>query len=165
MIVLPTLGSTAKSRQVCSLKELKKIGVVPKDHMVAAQPLPGTRFDLTFKLPAFRDLFLPGLKTIPGSQVTVVGSYTIVTIFHLNMETDSNIVKQRLSQYGEVISGRHCTFAEEPDCFNGTRQFKMRVKKSIPTVLRIGDRDAWVSYVGQTRTCARCGAPGHMSKD
>ena len=41
----------------------------------------------------------------------------------------------------------------------------MRVKKSIPTVLRIGDRDACVSYVGQTRTCARCGAPGHMSKD
>ena len=54
--------------------ELEKIGVVISDHMVAAQPLPGGRFDLTFKSPALRDRFLPDLESIPSSKVFTYGA-------------------------------------------------------------------------------------------
>ena len=32
----------------------------------------------------------------------------------------------------------------------------MRVKQNIPSVLRIGSGNSWVSYVGQNRTCSQC---------
>ena len=143
--------------------ELEKIGVVVSDHMVAAQPLPGSRFDLTFKSPAIRDRFLPDLESIPDSKLFTYGGYIIVNVFNVLLDIDDNIVRARLAKYGEVLAGRVCTFAERPSLFNGTRQYKMRVKNNIPSVLRIGSSNAWVSYVGQTRTCARCGATGHMA--
>ena len=143
--------------------EVEKIGVVVSDHMVAAQPLPGSRFDLTFKSPAIRDRFLPDLESIPDSKLFTYGGYVIVNVFNVLLDIDDNIVRARLAKYGEVLAGRVCTFAERPSLFNGTRQYKMRVKNNIPSVLRIGSSNAWVSYVGQTRTCARCGATGHMA--
>ena len=60
-------------------------------------------------------------------------------------------------------AGRACTFAERPSLFNVTRQYKMRVKQNIPSVLRIGSSNPWVSYVGQKRTCSQCGATGHIA--
>ena len=78
---------------------------------------------------------------------------------------DDNIVHHLLGGYSEVLASRFCTYTGEPSVFNGTRQYKMKVKKNIPSVLRIGNRNAWVSYIGPSWTCARCGAQGHLAKD
>ena len=79
------------------------------------------------------------------------------------MDLDDNVVRSRLSKYGDVLAGRGCTFAERPSLFNGTRQYKMKVTKNIPSMFRFGGENSWVSYVGQVRTCAQCGATGHMA--
>ena len=78
-----------------------------------------------------------------------------MTVLYVDMFTDERIVSRRLREYGYVISCKFGTHGPEPETISGARLYKMRVKKNIPTVLRIGGCDARVFYYGQTRTCAR----------
>ncbi|XP_022109641.1 uncharacterized protein LOC110989509 isoform X2 [Acanthaster planci] len=98
-------------------------------------------------------------------MVTRFNDIVIITIHYISMCIHDSIVRSILSEFGEVIAGRFTTYGDNPTVFNGTRQYKMKLTKPIPTVLRIGDRNAWVSYPGQIRTCARCGEQGHYARD
>ena len=145
--------------------ELRERGVVTRDHLAALQPLPPKKFDVVFKSPELLRRFGPKLGDIHGCTSNYTGGVSMVTILYVDLGVDDKIVRRRLSEYGEVIVGRYCTYQGEPTVFNGTRQYHMRIQSNIPSVLRIGNRNAWVSYPGQKRTCARCGAEGHVAKD
>ena len=147
-----------------AFKALREAGVSPKDHLEALQPLPGGRFDVSFKSAALAQQFEPVLDDLPGCRITSSGAVKVVTIKFIEMDLDDNFVRSILSRYGKVLKGRFLTYPDEPSVFNGTRQYQMSGVKSIPSVLRIGNRNAWVSHPGQTRTCARCGEAGHTAK-
>ena len=47
---------------------------------------------------------------------------------------------------------------------NGHRQFRVDLKKDIPSFVFIAGHKAHVRYPGQPRTCFRCGETGHEAK-
>ncbi|KAJ8048962.1 Zinc finger CCHC domain-containing protein 3 [Holothuria leucospilota] len=47
---------------------------------------------------------------------------------------------------------------------NGKRQFRMVLKREIPSFLSIGGSKAHIRYFGQPRTCFKCSEEGHEAK-
>ncbi|XP_038046025.1 uncharacterized protein LOC119720433 [Patiria miniata] len=145
--------------------KLHDIGVVAKDHLAAIQPLPGNKFEIVYKSSVLCKEFYPKVTTLDKCTVTKFNDVMIVTVHYVSLSMHDSIVRNILGRYGQVIAGRFTTYGDNPTVFNGTRQYRMRINKPIPTVIRIGDRNAWISYPGQIRTCARCGQEGHFAKE
>ena len=47
---------------------------------------------------------------------------------------------------------------------NGVRTARMRLSSAIPSLIRIASEAMFVSYLGQPKTCQRCGEEGHMAQ-
>ena len=146
-------------------QKLANVGVTAAEHLAAVQPLPGNRYESIFKSVALCKQFHPQIRDLDGCTVTKFNDITVVTIHYISMSIPDSIVSNILSRYGKVHASRFTTYGDNPTVFDGTLQYKMSILVPIPTVIRIGDRNAWISYPGQVRTCARCNEQGHYAKD
>ena len=90
----------------------------------------------------------------------------VVTVLYLNFEVDQGLVSRVLSEYGTVSDMRWVTYKEGDlkGILNGKRQFRMVLKRDIPSVLFIGGSKAHIRYFGQPRTCFSCREEGHEAK-
>ncbi|XP_071850628.1 zinc finger CCHC domain-containing protein 3-like [Apostichopus japonicus] len=144
---------------------LKELGVLPADHLVAVQALPGQVFDVTFKTVEIRKQFWPSMSaSCKFTATSYASNMKIVTVLHVPHELDDNVVRLALGRFGKVLGGRFLRYSEFP-VFKGTRQYKMQLAKEIPSSLSLGGRSCWVRYPGQPRTCLKCGEEGHLAKD
>ncbi|KAJ8034153.1 Zinc finger CCHC domain-containing protein 3 [Holothuria leucospilota] len=144
---------------------LDELGVLPAEHLSGVQRLPGNRYDVTFKTADIRRRFWPifnSAKKLTASWYA--GSTSLVTVLHVPLELDDNIVKFVLGRYGQVVSSRLLCYEKFPCVSNGIRQYKVNLKKDIPSSLFLGGRQCLVRYYGQPRTCLKCGLDGHEAK-
>lgn len=144
---------------------LKSSGVVSKD-LVAVQALPGRQYDITFQNVDIKRRKLGALSQHQGCELNdYVEEYKIVTVLHVPQELDDSIVRFVLGRYGKILGGRHLTHKHKdfPGVFNGKRQYKIVLKKDIPSSVKLGGRHCWVRYQGQTLTCLKCGETGHLA--
>ncbi|XP_006813782.1 zinc finger CCHC domain-containing protein 3-like, partial [Saccoglossus kowalevskii] len=144
---------------------LSKAGVDPKIHLDAVQQLPRFSFDVKFRQVVFRNQFEQVLQGFDECTVESYSEVTVVTALYIDLDLDNNYVKQMLSQYGEVVGSRLCTFANFPGILNGNRAYQIKLKKHIPSVVRIANRNVWFTYWGQPKTCSKCGSMGHLGKE
>ncbi|XP_041467266.1 zinc finger CCHC domain-containing protein 3-like [Lytechinus variegatus] len=146
---------------------LKKNGVKIEDHLTAVQSLPGGKlYDVTFKTVALRREFQSVMEKEKECTVSAYCEDTkIITILHVPFEANDSTVRYILSRFGKVLDGRMLAHREFPHIFNGTRQYKIKLEKDIPSSLMIEGRDCWVRYEGQPRTCLKCKKAGHEAKD
>ena len=121
-------------------------------------------YDLKFSSDAARVKGVASLQGIEGLTVTPYDRSVVVTVLHLNFEVDQDLVARVLSRYGTVSDMWRCTYAEYPGIYNGIRQFRMVLKTDIPSFLFIGGCKAHTRYLGQPRTCFRCGQEGHEAR-
>ncbi|XP_038055789.1 uncharacterized protein LOC119727796 [Patiria miniata] len=142
--------------------KFRGIGIEAARHLVAVQPLQGNKFEVVFKSAQVCKEFYPKVAGTDGCTVT---KFNDIVIHYVSMAIHDSIVRNILGKYGQVIAGRFTTYRDNPTVFNGTRQYRMKVTSAIPTVIRFGDRNAWISNPGQVRTCARCGQQGHYAWD
>ncbi|PIK45412.1 putative zinc finger CCHC domain-containing protein 3-like [Apostichopus japonicus] len=157
--------ATAKSIKDV-FESLKAIGVSVAEHLVAVQSLPGRGFDVTFKSDEVKRNFLPKLIEMPDSVTTSYGDLVkIVTVLYVPVELDDSVVRSVLGRFGKVESGRRLCHRDFPNLYNGTRQYRMKVEKNIPSSIRIVGRNCWVRYSGQQKTCLKCGDVGHLASD
>ena len=73
-----------------------------------------------------------------------------------------SVIIGRLSVYGSVLSFRRDLLTDS--IFNGVRTARMEVKKDIPSTVRIAGEFIRFWYLGQPKTCRRCGDLGHLIK-
>ena len=145
---------------------MKSKGVDPAIPLLAVQELPGRLFDVTFKSINLKRSLWPVLSSGRGYTVSSYSSSTIVvTVLHVPHELEDSMVRYVLGKYGKVIAGRFLTFKEYPNVYSGIRQYRIDLKVDIPSSLRLGGRNCWVRYIGQPRTCLKCGTKGHDVKD
>ncbi|KAJ8018352.1 Zinc finger CCHC domain-containing protein 3 [Holothuria leucospilota] len=124
------------------------------------QPLAARNtYDLTFRSDAARIQGVSCLKGLEGLTVTPYDRSVVVTVLYLNFEVDQGLVARVLSQYGTVSDMRWVTYqaGELKGILNGKRQFRMVLKREIPSFLFIGGSKAHIRYFGQPRTCFKCG--------
>ena len=121
-------------------------------------------YDLKFSSDAARVKGVASLQGIEGLTVTPYDRSVVVTVLHLNFEMEQDLVARVLSRYGTVSDMWRCTYADFPRIYNGIRQFRMILKADIPSFLFIGGCKAHTRYLGQPRTCFRCGQEGHEAK-
>jgi hypothetical protein len=146
-------------------RRLRDCGV-DVNNLNCVQALPGNKYDITFKSVELRRACECKLDKIAGVvEVKTYTEHTVVTLFHVPVETNDNEVRYILNLYGEVLASRFCTYYFEPDCFNGNRQYKMKLRGNIPSALRIAGRNVWVAYPGQKKTCNRCGSTEHFVRE
>ncbi|PIK45403.1 putative zinc finger CCHC domain-containing protein 3-like [Apostichopus japonicus] len=126
---------------------LKELGVLPADHLVAVQALPGQVFDVTFKTVEIRKQFWPSMSaSCKFTATSYASNMKIVTVLHVPHELDDNVVRLALGRFGKVLGGRFLRYSEFP-VLNGTRQYKMQLAKEIPSSLSLGGRSCWVSSI------------------
>ena len=89
-----------------------------------------------------------------------------VTVLYLPFEVEQGLVARVLGQYGTVSNSVWCTYGEGElrGILNGKRQFRMVLKRDIPSFLFIAGAKAHIRYFGQPRTCFKCGEEGHEAK-
>ena len=145
---------------------LKKNGVgVQEIEMLQALEARNT-YDLKFRSYTALREGVSSLKGVEGLTVTPYDRSVVVTVLYLNFEVEQGLVARVLGQYGAVSDGRWCTYGEGEmqGILNGKRQFRMVLKKDIPSFLFIGGSKAHIRYLGQPRTCFKCGEEGHEAK-
>ena len=86
----------------------------------------------------------------------------IVKIYEAPPEMPDTVVIGRLSYYGRVLSFRRDR-GISTGIFNGVRTARMRLAKNIPSSVRIAGEAVSISYVGQPKTCRKCGDEGHLA--
>ena len=150
--------------QVFSL--LKSKGIEIKDVEMLQALVARNTYDLKFRSDEARVKGVSALKGIEGLTVTPYDRSLVVTVLYLNYEVDQSLVARVLSQYGTVSDMWRCTYGTEElkGVFNGRRQFRMVLKRDIPSFLFIGGCKAHTRYLGQPRTCFRCGQEGHEAR-
>ncbi|KAJ8028536.1 Zinc finger CCHC domain-containing protein 3 [Holothuria leucospilota] len=144
---------------------LKNNGVEVKE-IEMLQPLAARNtYDLKFRSDAARIQGVSCLKGLEGLTVTPYDRSVVVTVLYLNFEVDQGLVARVLSQYGTVSDMRWVTYqaGELKGILNGKRQFRMVLKREIPSFRFIGGSKAHIRYFGQPRTCFKCGEEGHVS--
>ena len=148
------------------IERLQALGISPKEHLDAVQTLFGRSFDITFRTEELKRQFTP---VINGSEGATVTSYSdrikIVNVIKVPFELNDNVVRYVLGNYGKVLEGRFQQMKEYPGLRNGTRQYKIKLEKDIPSSIRFGGRSCWVRYQGQPRTCLSCGENGHVASE
>ncbi|KAJ8037085.1 Zinc finger CCHC domain-containing protein 3 [Holothuria leucospilota] len=150
--------------QVFSL--LKKNGVgVEEIEMLQALEARNT-YDLKFRSYKALMEIVSSLEAVEGLTVTPYDRSVVVTVLYLNFEVEQGLVARVLGQYGTVSDMRWCTYGagEMRGILNGKRQFRMVLKKDIPSFLFIGGSKAYIRYLGQRRTCFKCGVEEHEAK-
>ena len=157
-------GVNVTPPQVFALLKEKKVEV-KEIEMLQALAARNT-YDLKFRTDAARLQGVSCLKGLEGLTVTPYDRSVVVTVLYLNFEVDQGLVSRVLSEYGTVSDMRWVTYKEGDlkGILNGKRQFRMVLKRDIPSFLFIGGSKAHIRYMGQPRTCFKCGKEGHEAK-
>lgn len=134
----------SEESQVYDILKEASVVLAPADHLMAEKQ------------------FLP----VPQKDQRVgVMPYTspakIVTVLYVPFEVDDNRVRFVLNRYGKVLAAWLLEWQEYPGLSNGIRQYRVELKKDIPSSLSYGGRDCLVSYDGQPQTCLKCGLSDH----
>lgn len=87
-----------------------------------------------------------------------------VRIFELPFEVTGEQINAVVSSYGKVLSNvpERWSGTHKFPVLNGIRQLKVELQKHIPSYINVCGYRAIVMYDGQPRTCAGCGATGHV---
>lgn len=101
------------------------------------------------------------------SEVTVTHAgfgIRTVRIFELPFEVTAEQINDVVSSYGTVLSNiaERWSGAHKFPVFNGIRQLKVDLRRHIPSYIDVCGYRAIVMYEGQPKTCAGCGATGHV---
>ncbi|KAE8737584.1 hypothetical protein FOCC_FOCC016953 [Frankliniella occidentalis] len=70
-----------------------------------------------------------------------------------------------LSEYGRVIecvTDKYGPKSAFPGVLTGVRVARMQLRRHVPNYLRVCNLEVYVEYVGQPRTCQRCGSTQHL---
>ena len=70
-----------------------------------------------------------------------------------------------LSTYGEVLTIESEYYAKWESVPTGTRFITMKIKKPIPSLIRVSNYTGRVFYRGQTPTCFKCKEMGHVMQN
>ncbi|KAJ8050212.1 hypothetical protein HOLleu_03322 [Holothuria leucospilota] len=137
---------------------LKNSGVEVKEIEMLQSLAARNTYDLKFRSDAARIQGVSCLKALEGLTVTPYDRSAVVTVLYLNFEVDQGLVARVLSQYGTVSDMRWVTYqaGELKGILNGKRQFRMVLKREIPSFLFMGGgggSKAHIRYFGQPRTC------------
>ncbi|XP_033120429.1 uncharacterized protein LOC117119704 [Anneissia japonica] len=145
--------------------DLRRAG--PKlEEVVGVQSLSDGSFDVSFKTPVICRRAAGELgRLVSGPEVQINDSRVTVTVLYVELEVPNEVVECVLSKFGKVLNSRMLSHRQYPSILNGNRQFVLQLKSDIPSQLRIGSRNCWVSYWGQPRTCLRCGDEGHLIRE
>ena len=90
---------------------------------------------------------------------------TFVQIFDAPHELPDSAIIQRLADYCEVVTYRR-GFFRDPGWENvqdGSRHYRVRMKKPIPSYMRFGKQFIQFRYVGQPKTCRLCHSASHFA--
>ena len=90
---------------------------------------------------------------------------TFVQIFDAPHELPDSAIIQRLADYCEVVTYRR-GFFRDPGWENvqdGSRHYRVRMKKPIPSYMRFGKQFTQFRYVGQPKTCRLCHSASHFA--
>ena len=121
-------------------------------------------FNLRFKTDVARAKGVVALGAVEGLTVTQYERTVMVTVLHVNLEVPQGRVAEVLGRYGTVLDERMSTYAEYPTVLTGIRLFRVELKEDIPSFVFIGGLKAHIRYLGQPRTCFRCGEGGHEAR-
>ena len=87
----------------------------------------------------------------------------IVKVYEAVPEMPDTVLIGRLSHYGRVLSFRRDR-SIATGIFNGVRNVRMRLSKTIPSAISIAGEPVFISYPGQPKTCRKCGDVGHLAQ-
>lgn len=93
------------------------------------------------------------------------------TIKWVPLEMEFGLIKKALAEYGEVVEITRVTISTRGDndqaCKVETERLRvaMKLKKDIPTTVKVDGVDLKIYYAGQPPTCLICRKTGHMVKD
>ncbi|PIK50710.1 putative zinc finger CCHC domain-containing protein 3-like [Apostichopus japonicus] len=71
------------------------------------------------------------------------------------------VVVRTLWRFGKVTGYEEPEFLECKGVKTGTRRVRVKLKSDIPSTLWANGHRAHIAYLGQPRTCWRCGLEGH----
>ena len=83
---------------------LSEIGVLPTDHMIAIQQLPGHLCDITFMSKVIRQRFWPDVQK-NFTATAYAEDVKIVTVLHVPHELDENVVRLVLGKFAKYSLG------------------------------------------------------------
>ncbi|KAK3909280.1 Transposon TX1 uncharacterized 149 kDa protein [Frankliniella fusca] len=88
-----------------------------------------------------------------------------VRVRNLPLEAGEEELKKILSEYGRVLECVREQYGPKsvfPGVLTGVRVARMQLRRHVPNYLRVANCEVYVEYVGQPRTCQRCGSTGHL---
>lgn len=86
-----------------------------------------------------------------------------VNLYDVPDDFSDELLKTRLSTFGEVISSRRGYHRDFPSILNGIRHFRMKLNHHIPSYLRFGKLQVVVKYANQPPTCRVCNGGDHLA--
>ena len=89
-----------------------------------------------------------------------------VSVAGVPFEVPDEALYNLMSRFGDVKGVRMNYYHTIlPGIATGTRVVKMNIKKSIPSVIKVGNKTLNIYYSGQAKTCSKCGMEGHLGSD
>lgn len=86
-----------------------------------------------------------------------------IKIHRIPIEMDENEIKKAISPY-RTVESRIDQLRDLPyTCYNDIKLIRMELRKAIPSYLMIGNKQFLVIYIGQNRTCRKCGSTEHKN--
>jgi len=100
------------------------------------------------------------------SEITRPGMVkTYVKVFNLPYELDDDVVRDRIEEYGEILSIRRDKVFGYNNIESGVRTVTMYVESNIPSFMTLGGFTARVWYKSQSPTCRNCNETGHIGSN
>ena len=88
-----------------------------------------------------------------------------VEVCNVPYEVHNKDIATTLSTYGEMLTIESEYYAKRESLLTGIRFITMKIKKPIPSLIRVSNYTARVFYRGQTATCFKCKEMGHVMQN
>lgn len=124
---------------------------------------------LTFRKAELKERFVRSnvlkVNGAPYAIQDVDRPLTFVQIFDAPHELPDSAIIQRLADYCEVVTYRRGFFRDHgwENVQDGSRHYRVRIKKPIPSYMRFGKSFIQFRYVGQPKTCRLCHSASHFA--
>ena len=171
MVLQRTL--TVQTGKVCAGKTREQI-VAEVTQAFSIYPVVAVQVGFDIVRVTFRDTDSFKLARA-GSHISLFGSNcviqgggpppTMIHVFDYPAELGDEVVRQVLSNFGDVKSVRRQKYIGRPDIETGTRLVLLTLKATPPRGLFIGNYFCRLWYKGQPLVCNLCGTHGHKSVD
>ena len=117
---------------------------------------------LTFRKAELKERFVRSsvlkVNVAPYAIQDVDRLLTFLQIFDAPHELPDSAIIQRLADYCEVVTYRRRVFHDPgwENVHDGSRHYRVRMKKHIPSYMHFGTTSIQFRYVGQPKTCCLC---------